>query len=365
MTPQQRPIVLAAAAALALGIAGILSRAFTTLEGTAATLVMGGSIGLVVVGIQQLWRIVPAAGARVGLVALIPALFVSSIYLGLPRTPGTDQARRFTLPGYRVDLPPWRGEAGKNYWFDALRLDDPSGNGRFIEVRWSAGPPDPESAVSLVQQLTRSKVVAREPARVAGKPTEVVYLEELAGSKAFAFTPFDCNDGRSAFLLTFLNMAKEPLLKLHRQSVATITCADDPHPERAYPKVQLPADFTMAEQTSGRTYAAPAHDQLYFFSSGVPGPAFAKDFAANEQLRREVVAAEFAATSVELLPGASLGDRPLWSGRVSQVDGGSGRVSATAFHCATTDESFFAYHYDLRPDLDGKALEALLGARCP
>lgn len=309
---------------------------------------------------------------RVVAVVVLATAAVLALFL-LVRTssaPNSEPTTNYTLPGYRVTLPSWKGNVGAKYWFDALHLEDPTGGGRFIELRWSAGPPEPETAVTMAQQMMKAKVVAREPATVAGQKTEIVYLEELqTPPKAFAFTPFDCNDGRSAFLLTFLNQDKETLLATHRRALATIACAKDPQPARGYPKVQLPAGMTMDEKTSGRSYTAASNDHRYFFSSGVPGAAFANDFARNDGLRQQVIAAEFGAQRVELEPlrvdGGLATGGVLWSGTASLSDGKTVKVLATAFHCPGTDESHFAYHVDQRAGVDDAAVQPLATATCP
>jgi hypothetical protein len=327
-----------------------------------------------VVGIRTLWPLFPGKLARTSLALILPVTFAGAMVFTFQRLNQTTPDAPFTkhdLPGFAIELPAWTvEEAGKDFWFGSFKLADPSGGGRFVEVRWSAGAPDPQKVLEVMAELMKARVVSRTPLQVAGRPSEVVHLQEVEGTKSIAFSAFDCADERAAYLVTFLHLPTERLLAFHQRAASSITCVAGSRPERSHPRVDLPASLVRTETPSGTVYASAAEDGYYFFSAAVPGSKLPSDLASDERLRKEILAAEFNTRSIQLQAGvvereASGGKRSLWFAMVEPPDSPRERVTLTAWHCPARNESFLAYHVDRRQAPDDKPITALLSAQCP
>ena len=199
----------------------------------------GIGIGLLLAGVMLVRRSAYGqahAWARYGAVLWVPVVFLGSMAL-MFRSFEDVSPNVALVPqnvfGFGLSLPPWKVKhAPEHAAADALQLEDPKGNGRFLEFRWALGPEEDISEL-LLQVYTAPplsmQLLQRTPTTVAGVPAETLYLETPSGGKRVAVTLWRCKgETRNAWLASFLHMDRSALLEFQERVLRTVSCEGPP-----------------------------------------------------------------------------------------------------------------------------------------
>lgn len=340
-----------------------------------SALLTGGAIGLLVSGVRVI-RAARRSGVAIGPAALaaaamLPLAAVVGVYALIDPFQRTDPSREelqpVALSGLEIALPAWDVSEDDAHWqFGIHRRDEPGGRDRFAEVRWALG--DSMSVDEYAQIFgAEFRERTREATTVAGAPTETVLLEHAEQGKRVALTPFRCpDDPRGFYALSFLSLAHDELLTLHRRILATVRCVPATNaPAPVFPFFDPPPGSERVPSVSAVIHVGPQRE-VYSLMVGVPGREVLARMKETPALPRHALTTEFAIQQLEL-PAAPAGDesRPVWSGRARDEGGAPLRVALTAWHCPGPDLTFVGSYVGPEAIAEADALRVLLSARCP
>lgn len=350
--------------------------------GVEGALLTGGPIGMCMAGIAQMraahrrgvarqgWRLLVAALASAGLVA---GLFVA---FAPPRQPARVPLRAWSVPGIRVGLPDWELEQQRDDSLPGLlRVADPMGGGRFIELRWAPGDPLSDDAMAaILPDAGALSVVATEDATADQRPARVSYLESQDGKKRAAVTSFHCSATKiSGALITFVSMPREDLLALHRRVLESSDCAPLAPTEVArtkFPTFTPPPGYSRGEHPVVQAWVG-EDDGIFDLPPGIPGERRHHALEETPAVREQVLRAELGLKDIHFDPtpirrtDPSGGERVVYQAAAKDAGGVSVRVLLTWWQCETDGNTYVALHAGPPKIPVEPLLSALAGAGCP
>jgi hypothetical protein len=364
---------------VALGMAGLVVRylAWPLGGSTATTALTGGSIGLVMGGLQVEKQRRAARGepprsalVTVAMVALSAALSLGAALLRPTLAEALSPPVTHELPGLQVTTPGWRvSEQGRAFEMGKLVLEDPDGRGGFLEVNWSAS--DPMTGDDLATMWTTQlgfNIAGRSAARASGHDATLLELASPDGSRRSLMTGWSCPEHeRMLYVLTSRGRPRDETLALHEEVVRSVAChrpVSGGVPRRVFPAFDAPPGSADTTTVNGRVVASDV--DIYGFMPGVPRPALLDDLTSKPEVVRLSLASGLGASDVQLgareeRRGADGWPRAVWTGR-AVLDGAPVAVALVAWTRASDGRTFIAYHATARADA-GPGVEALLSAR--
>lgn len=352
------------------------------MAGAEGALLTGAPIGLCMVGVGQMmaahrqgagrqgWRLVLAALASAGLVTGLFVTFAPS------RHPTRVPLRAWSVPGLRIGLPDWELEQQRDDSLPGvLRVADPMGRGRFVELRWAPGEPLTDGELTaILSDAGALRVVATEDATADERPARVSYLESEDGEKRAAITSFSCPSTRiSGALITFVSMPREDLLALHHRILDSSDCAPlapTDAPRTSFPTFTPPPGYTRAEHPVVQAWVG-EDDGVFDLPPGVPGERRHHALEETPAVREQVLRAELGLKEIHFDPtpirrkDPSGGERVVYQAAAKDGAGVSVRALLTWWQCEGDDKTYMALHAGPPKIPVEPLLSALAGAGCP
>ncbi|MEZ4267586.1 MAG: hypothetical protein R3F39_14505 [Myxococcota bacterium] len=378
-------LMVVGAAMLAGGAAALVCRyKFFPLGmgGIEGALLTGGPIGLCMAGITQMraahrqgvrrqgWKLFAAALAAAAVVAGLFMAFAPS------RTPTRVPLRAWTVPGIRVGLPDWAVEQQRDDSLPGLlRVADPMGGDRFVELRWAPGDPlSDEDMAAILSDAGGLSTVATEDATVDQRPARITYLESDEGGKRVAITSFHCPATKiSGALITFVSMSREDLLALHQRVLQSVDCAPlaaTETPRTSFPTFTPPPGYTPTEHPIVRAWLG-EDDGVFDLPPGIPGERRHHELEEMPATREQILRAELGLRDIVFDRTPIKRARPDGEERVIYQAGGRDgaglavRAMLTWWHCETDGNTYIALHAGPVSIPAEPIMKALTDAGCP
>lgn len=344
----------------------------------------GGGAGLAVAGVSA-FRKSAWAGQRPGLkllaLAYVPLLFALSMGALWLRLKGVDPDVELvprSVMGYRLSLPEWEvKEQPRHAVADALRVEAPTGKGRFIELRWSAATEDLVDIAETVyaQPPLSATVRERVPATVSGMQRSIALLEGQGG-KRMALTTWRCpRDNRNAYLTTFLSMSAQDLVTLHRRVVESVQCEEPPAGTGpVFPAIPEMKGFSRSDGTDDSVIVLMGDDAAVSLAlaPGIPGRKTFDEMSGPDLKKAESLVLTLLNTmglfkDLKVQPRFAQEGRMFWKATGVDEDGVQVRLLMTLWYCPGIETTFMAFHTDATSN--GKhqaaAVGQLLSVQCP
>lgn len=272
-------------------------------------LLIGALSSFIVIGIQTIRRArregavtrpLPMAVAAVGSAALVVAIglglaprgaasaLTATVTTGSPAEPTLDEVE---LPGLHVSLPGWSRTAfDENAMEGRIELADPKGLDRHIKLDWKLADAPPESFFEEVFVARGLALQERSRVRVAAQEVERLYFADDETGKRVAITYWSCpDDPRTFTLLSFLNLDRRELLRLHDRMLESVQCGELPSLTHAPTFLALDEEgLERIEQPTGVGYVTP-EGETYFFTAGSRELEMVAAVQAEAELRRTIV----------------------------------------------------------------------------
>jgi hypothetical protein len=350
--------------------------------GVEGALLTGAPIGMCMAGIAQMraahrqgagrqgWRLLVAALASAGLVAGLFVAFAPS------RQPTRVPLRAWSVPGVRIGLPDWALEQQRDDSLPGLlRVTDPMGGGRFVELRWAPGDPlTDEELTAILTDAGGLRVVATEDATADERPARVSYLESEDGEKRVAITSFQCPSTQiSGALITFVSMPRDDLLALHARMLESADCAPlapSETPRTRFPTFTPPPGYTRAEHPIVQAWVG-EDDGVFDLPPGIPGERRHHALEETPAVREQVLRAELGLKEIRFDPtpikrtGPDGGERLVYQAAAKDGGGVSVRALLTWWQCDKDGNTYVALHAGPPQIPVEPLLSALAGAGCP
>jgi len=279
------------------------------------------------------------------------------------------------LPGMTISLPAWQAAPKSSDQYDAgdLRLEDPEGQGRFLELRWARVGSDFDLATRIWTGMGLN-VRSREPVTVAGHDGVRLLLENDDGSKCTAVTMWRCpEDGRWMYLLTFLNLPRERMLRTHQRIIDTIRCHTEGRRaprEPVFPTFDPPPGFTGKDGPNARAYVHPG-GKLILIAAGMPGSADLCGQKVPPEAISRVVTLMGLVKRIDSPPTLHTvrnrfgTERNVWSFTAANESNLPVYMDWLAWHCPELNLTFVSLYATERPHDVNEGIEVLLRAECP
>ncbi|MFT5457471.1 MAG: hypothetical protein ACI9K2_003965 [Myxococcota bacterium] len=290
------------------------------------------------------------------------ALLLAAALTGCPSAPAPSLELSTVVPGLTVSLPTWAARETPGVPGN-VTLTPPSGNSRFIELRWRSGVVATPEQVTAQWEGQLGVPADHLPDAVVGTQVDTLYLE--TPGKRVAFTRWPCPNGLTYSLTTFAELDRETMLALHRSILASAACEAVPVPAPTFPGFTPPQGFTAAGVEGERTFTGPG-GEILSIGPGQPGAEFAALLltpAGRQSLLPTLGLAQLDPPEEVSLPGPDGTARPLQVMQGRGVNGVAVQLVLTAFTCPDLDLSFYGMHRSA-PEVKPR-LEALAGMSCP
>lgn len=300
------------------------------------------------------------AAAIAGLVAMA-ANAADYDYRATPLTARDFAPLTVGLPGWKVFESSNLGSSGK------LRLADPTGDARMLEVSWAPGD-DAMDNKSMAPALVRSGLV-QLPSIALQAPLKgmVLRFATPGETKRLAMASLYCKSSNTTVeVVSFLNADWADTVRLIERILGSVHCRESSPTEPIFPRFEPRNGYKrVASSMTGVIYAN-AHDDMILFSNNQPPrksmTQHDQQVAAFKLLFERYPGLRHLATQNQV---HRIDGKDIVFGEAENADGSHVFLMATWWQCERPQQAFYGAYLGADNPSATNVAELLANAQCP